>query len=142
MRFTTVIPGYLVEPFFKRSFLYSQPGYYVGWLSFIVFSILATLIYTLLFRKLKGPGPGILYGIVWWGLIFGILGPAFGMTRPLLELSKDTLISEFCLYLLWGLFIGYTTAEEYTDEREREPKKSPGACCSKTKSFSSGSLLC
>ncbi|CAM4268980.1 MAG: YqhR family membrane protein [Paenibacillus macerans] len=126
LRFTTVIPGYLVEPFFKRSFLYSQPGYYVGWLSFIVFSILATLIYTLLFRKLKGPGPGILYGIVWWGLIFGILGPAFGMTRPLLELSKDTLISEFCLYLLWGLFIGYTTAEEYTDEREREPKKSPG----------------
>ncbi|RRJ66482.1 hypothetical protein EHV15_28820 [Paenibacillus oralis] len=124
LRFTTVVPGYLVEPFFKRSFLHSQAGYYVGWLFFIVFSILATLIYTLLFRKLKGPGPGILYGIVWWGLIFGILGPMFGMTRPLLELSRDTLISEFCLYLLWGLFIGYTTAEEYTDEREREPKKS------------------
>lgn len=125
-RFTTVVPGYLVEPFLKRSFLYSQAGYYVGWLSFIVFSILATLIYTVLFRKLKGPGPGILYGIVWWGLIFGILGPMFGMTRPLLEHSRDTLISEFCLYLLWGLFIGYTIAEEYTDEREREPKKSPG----------------
>ncbi|MGG6309728.1 YqhR family membrane protein [Paenibacillus macerans] len=125
MRFTTILPGYLVEPFFKNSFLHSRFGYYVGWLSFIVFSILATMLYTVVFRKLKGPGPGILYGMVWWFLIFAVLGPLFQMTRPLPELRPITVISEFCLYLLWGLFIGYTAAEEYTDERQREPKKTP-----------------
>lgn len=123
MSFTTVLPGYLLEPFFKHTFLNSQPGYYVGWLSFIVFSIFATLLYTLLLRKLKGPIPGLLYGIVWWIIIFLIIGPMTHMTIPFRELSVNTFISEFCLYLLWGLFIGYTAAVEYNDERQREPEK-------------------
>ncbi|MFD1176235.1 YqhR family membrane protein [Paenibacillus puldeungensis] len=125
MSFTTVLPGYLVEPFFKSKFLHSLSGYFVGWASFIVFSILATMLYTAAFRKLKGPGPGILYGIAWWTFIFTILGPTYHLTRPLVELSKNTVLSEFCLYVLWGLFIGYTAAEEFTNERGREPKKTP-----------------
>lgn len=122
-RFTVVVPGYLAEPFFKNQFLKTQGGYYVGWLFFIVFSILAALLYTLLFRRLKGPYPGILYGIVWWIIIFIVVGPMLRLTQPISELPKGTLISEFCLYLLWGLFIGYTAAMEYTDERNREPEK-------------------
>lgn len=122
MRFTTVLPGYLLEPFFKQKFLNSQPGYYAGWLAFVVFSIIVTLIYTLFLRKLKGPIPGILYGIIWWIIIFLLIGPMTHMTTPFKELSVNTAISEFCLYLLWGLFIGYTAAVEYNDERQREPE--------------------
>ncbi|GGH25261.1 YqhR family membrane protein [Paenibacillus segetis] len=122
MRFTTVLPGYLLEPFFKQKFLNSGPGYYVGWLGFIVFSIIVTLIYTLCLRKLKGPIPGLLYGIFWWIIIFLLIGPLTHMTIPFKELSVNTAISEFCLYLLWGLFIGYTAAVEYNDERQREPE--------------------
>ncbi|AZK47048.1 YqhR family membrane protein [Paenibacillus lentus] len=121
--FTVILPGYLAEPFFKTRFLQTQGGYYVGWLFFILFSIIAALLYTLLFRRLKGPYPGILYGIIWWGIIFIVVGPMFGMMKPISELPSSTLISEFCLYLLWGLFIGYTAAMEYTDERHREPQK-------------------
>ncbi|GIO38987.1 hypothetical protein J41TS12_38480 [Paenibacillus antibioticophila] len=123
LSFTTVLPGFLVEPFFKHSFLNTQPGYYVGWLSFILFSILATLIYTLAFRKLRGPFPGLVYGIVWWMLIFVVFGPLTQITEPESQLSFDTLFSEFCLFLLWGLFIGYSAAEEFTDERNREPER-------------------
>lgn len=123
MSFTTVIPGFLVEPFFKHSFLNTQGGYYIGWGSFILFSIVATIIYTLAFRKLRGPFPGIVYGILWWMLIFVVIGPLTQMTVPESQLSFDTLFSEFCLYLLWGLFIGYSTAEEFTDERNREPER-------------------
>ncbi|WP_019639146.1 YqhR family membrane protein [Paenibacillus fonticola] len=120
---TVIVPGYLAEPFFKTHFLKSQPGYYVGWLFFILFSILAALLYTLLFRKLKGPAPGLLYGIFWWAVIFIAAGPMLGITKRISALPVNTIISEFCLYLLWGLFIGYTTAVEYTDERKREPQK-------------------
>lgn len=123
MNFTTVLPGYLVEPFFKHSFLNTQPGYYVGWGGFILFSIAATFIYTLAFRKLRGPFPGVVYGIVWWVIIFVVIGPLAQMTAPESKLSFNTLFSEFCLYLLWGLFIGYSTAEEFTDERNREPER-------------------
>ncbi|RCX23133.1 membrane protein YqhR [Fontibacillus phaseoli] len=122
MRFTSVLPGYLVEPFFKHQFLQTQWGYYVGWLFFILFSIIATLIYTLIFRKLKGPLPGLVYGVFWWFVIFMALGPLCGMTQPIQKLSFNTGFSEFCLFLLWGLFIGYTAAQEYTNERVREPE--------------------
>ncbi|WP_435925103.1 YqhR family membrane protein [Paenibacillus sp. DYY-L-2] len=123
MSFTSVVPGYLVEPFFKHAYLDSQRGYYIGWVFFILFSILATMIYTLVFRKLKGPLPGMIYGIVWWAVIFVLLGPLLHMTRPIPKLSFNTVFTEFCLFLLWGLFIGYTAAEEFTDERGREPNK-------------------
>lgn len=36
------------------------------------------------------------------------------------KLPWNTVISEFCIFLLWGMFIGYTAAIEYTDERKRE----------------------
>lgn len=123
MSFTTILPGYLVEPFFKHSYLQSMPGYYTGWGFFTLFSILATMIYVFIFRKLKGPLPGIIYGVVWWGIIFLLAGPMTGMTPPVKQLSINTLVVEFCLYLMWGLFIGYTAAVEFTDERMREPKK-------------------
>ncbi|WP_335582153.1 YqhR family membrane protein [Paenibacillus yonginensis] len=125
MRFTVVIPGFLAEPFFKNSFLKTQPGYYIGWLFFIVFSIIASMLYTLLFRKLRGPWPGMLYGIVWWAVIFCVLAPWFALAPPLQRLGWTSIISEFCLFLLWGLFIGYTAATEYTEDRLREPKEAP-----------------
>lgn len=120
--FSTVLPGFLLEPFYKHPFLVSTAGQLAGWLSFIAFSIVATLIYVLLFRKAKGPWPGIAYGVVWWALLFIALNPFFHFTFSAKMLSSNTNITEFCVFLLWGLFIGYTTAEEYTDEKKREPE--------------------
>ncbi|OAB46411.1 YqhR family membrane protein [Paenibacillus antarcticus] len=125
-KFTNVIPAYLAEPFFKNQFLKSGAGQLVGLLFFIAFSIVVALIYAALFRKLKGPWPGMIYGIIWWAIIFVVVGPLFDMVKPLSGLSSTTIISEFCLFLLWGLFIGYTIAMEFTDERMREPKKVEG----------------
>ncbi|WP_234414167.1 YqhR family membrane protein [Paenibacillus sp. CAA11] len=123
MRFTVVIPGFLAEPFFKHSFLVTRPGYYVGWLVFILFSIVASLLYTLVLRKVKGPWMGMFYGLLWFVLIYALLSPALHMAPLLFKMGWNSLISEVCLFLLWGLFIGYTVATEYNDERFREPKK-------------------
>ncbi|WP_454191917.1 YqhR family membrane protein [Paenibacillus sp. Marseille-Q7038] len=120
--FTVIPTGFIAEPFFKHSFIYSAPGQWLGWAFFIGFSILATLLYILTLRKLRGPIPGLLYGIVWWFLIFMWPGPILGMVKPITEVTWDTIYAEFCLFLLWGLFIGYSVAVEYTDERKREPE--------------------
>lgn len=69
-RFTKVIPGFLAEPFFQHAFLMKPAGQLVGYLFYILFSVIASLIYVLLFRKLKGPWPGMLYGVLWWAGIF------------------------------------------------------------------------
>ncbi|ANY71934.1 YqhR family membrane protein [Paenibacillus ihbetae] len=126
LKFTRVVPGFLMEPFFKHGFLLTAAGQIAGWLSFIAFSVIAALIYVFLFRKLKGPWPGIIYGVIWWIVLYIALNPWLRFTPPVKKLTWDTNITEFCIFLLWGLFIGYTAAQEFTDERMREPKQVTG----------------
>lgn len=121
LHFTKVIPGFLAEPFFKHDFLIKPAGYLLGYLFFIAFSVIASLIYVLIFRKLKGPWPGMIYGMLWWAGIF-IAGSWMFLMQPMFKLPWNSVVSEFCIFLLWGLFIGYTAAIEYTDERKREQR--------------------
>ncbi|MFC9710067.1 YqhR family membrane protein [Paenibacillus sp. NPDC056933] len=123
LHFTIVPLGFLAEPFFKHNFIYTAAGHLTGWLFFIVFSVLASLIYTLTLKKWKGPLPGMGYGILWWLIIFVLVGPKLDMVKPINRLTWDSIITEFCFFLLWGLFIGYTVAMEFTDERKREPEQ-------------------
>ena len=93
-----------------------------GWLFFIVFSILASLLYTFTIRKLKGPLPGMVYGIVWWLILF-ILVDQSGDDETFERFNVGFNHHGTIVFLLWGLFIGYTVAMEYTDERKREPEQ-------------------
>ncbi|MCS7461661.1 YqhR family membrane protein [Paenibacillus doosanensis] len=121
LHFTSLPPGFLVEPFFKRSFLLSFQGYLLGWLIFILFSIFASLVYTLLLAKANGPWAGVAYGAIWWMLIFLLIGPVTGMMNWIAYLDWNTIITDFCLFIVWGLFIGYSISLEFTSEHKREP---------------------
>lgn len=121
LHFSKVVPGFLAEPFFRHGFLLTAAGHLLGYLFFIVFSVIAALIYVMIFRKLKGPWPGMIYGVLWWAVIF-LAGSWTFLLQPMFKLPWNTVTSEFCLFLLWGLFIGYTAATEYTDERKREQR--------------------
>jgi hypothetical protein len=122
--FTDVIPGFLVEPFFKHDFLNGTGGYVVGYASFIVMSMIAALIYVLFAKLLKGPLPGILYGLLWFGLVYLLIGPMVGMLLPIGKLDWDSIWTDFSVFVLWGVFIGYTITMEFTDERSRDAGKS------------------
>ncbi|WP_165971969.1 YqhR family membrane protein [Paenibacillus piri] len=119
--FTSLVPGFLVEPFFKRSFLLTWEGYLVGWAFFILFSMAATLLYTALFAKAVGPWVGVGFGMGVWALIFLLIGPVTGMMNWIAYLDWNTILTEACLFMLWGLFIGYSIAFELNDESVREP---------------------
>lgn len=119
--FTSLPPGFLVEPFYKHSYLMTWRGYITGWLAFIILSIGASLIYALLFAKAKGPWVGVVYGVIWWVLIFLLIGPITGMTNWIAYIDLNTIFTEACVFILWGLFIGYSISFEFTDERSREP---------------------
>jgi hypothetical protein len=121
--FSTLPPGFLVEPFFKHTFLMSWQGFLLGWFFFILFSIIAAVVYTVFLRKVKGPYMGMMYGLGWWVLIYLLIGPWTGMNLPLGRIDINTLITDACLFLIWGLFIGYSISVEFTDERVREPFK-------------------
>ncbi|WP_308639022.1 YqhR family membrane protein [Paenibacillus silvisoli] len=121
IHFTKVSPGYLVEPFFRESFLKTFWGQLVGVGAFIVFSIIATFIYKVMLGRIPGPWPGLIYGLVWWLLLFLTIGPVMQIVDPINKIGYDTIATEGSLFAVWGLFIGYTIAFEFTDEASREP---------------------
>ncbi|QNK55469.1 YqhR family membrane protein [Paenibacillus sp. PAMC21692] len=121
MKFTTELPGFLMEPFFRHHFLISYWGIVIGIAGFIVFSIAAALLYTALLGRFRGPWPGIFYGLGWWALMFLAAGPLIGMTSRVNAAGWNTILSELCIFTLWGVFIGYSIAFEFTDESSREP---------------------
>jgi uncharacterized membrane protein YagU involved in acid resistance len=126
VKFTGVLPGFMADPFFRKTFMVTGWGHSIGLLLFIVFSMLASLLYKLILGHVKGPWAGLVYGFLWWGVLFLGAGPLLGMTRPVQELGWNTLIAECCVFTVWGLFIGYTIAFEFTDEASREPDPAGG----------------
>ncbi|WP_274365360.1 YqhR family membrane protein [Paenibacillus thermotolerans] len=118
-RFTELVPGFLIEPFFTHDFLAGTGGYAVGWFAWIVFSIAAAYIYAFLLHRAMGPWIGMLYGLCWFAFWF-LVGPWFGMMKPIGLIRWDTLWTEGSIFVLWGVFIGYSVAFEFSDERQRE----------------------
>lgn len=119
MRYTEIVPGFLIEPFFQHAYLVTYMGLALGYASFIGFSIVAALMYGLLLRKLRGPLPGLAYGVAWWAVIYLLVGPMTQMTPSVTLLDLNSLVTDLSLFLLWGLFIGYSIAVEFNDERNR-----------------------
>ncbi|SDR89724.1 Conserved membrane protein YqhR [Paenibacillaceae bacterium GAS479] len=122
-RFTPVLPGFMAEPFYRRSFLVTGWGHVAGLVYFILFSILAALLYKLLLGRFQGPWPGLIYGLLWWTMIFLAFGPLLGMMNPVNQLGWGGVLSELSLFAVWGIFIGYSIAFEFNDEASREPQK-------------------
>lgn len=121
LKFTKELPGYWLEPFFQNSFLKTYWGAVAGIGSFIVFSIAAAFIYLIVLYKFKGAWPGVIYGFVWWFIIFVFIGPWLKMTTVITKAGWETLSAELCICLLWGSFIGYSISFELNDEASREP---------------------
>jgi hypothetical protein len=118
--FTEVVPGFLLEPFFKHNFLSGLGGFIIGLLVFTVFSIVASLIYILIFFRLKGAWPGILFGFFWFIIIYISIGPVFQLIKPIGVLSWNSIWTDGCIFVMWGTFIGYSISFEFNDMREQK----------------------
>ncbi|WP_168119261.1 YqhR family membrane protein [Paenibacillus sp. HB172176] len=121
MNFTKELPGFFLEPFFKHDFLASIQGSVMGLAAYMVFSMAAAALYYRILGKLRGPWPGIFYGLGWWAVLFIAGGPFMGMTVKLTNAGWNSIFTELCIFTLWGLFIGYSIAFEFTEEASREP---------------------
>jgi len=120
LKFTNIAVGFLIKPFFTKVFLDTWIGLLLGEAVFILFSMMAAVVYYTFLRKAKGPYYGISYGISWWLLLYLLVGPLCGMMSPLYNMNLTSTITDGCLFILWGLFIGYSIAFEYTNEQNRE----------------------
>jgi hypothetical protein len=123
LNFTSVSQAFLLDPFVERKVLGGLLWQVAGLAAFIVMSLLAALLYLLVLSRIKGPWPGLLMGVTWWGLGYAWAGPLVGAVPPLKQIGWNSLVTDFCFFLMWGLFIGYSISFEFHDESDREPKE-------------------
>jgi uncharacterized membrane protein YagU involved in acid resistance len=123
LKFTTVYPGFFTDKTLKQYHWTHWQGYFAGIVCFIAISVVAALIYTWLASRAKSAWLGIAYGGVCWLLLYVWIGPQVGTLPAVTKLTRTTIITDFCLFLIWGLFIGYTVMMEFTSFVADEPDK-------------------
>lgn len=101
-----------------------------GWLGDIVsillvgiISLLTAFIYYGLFKKVNSLWMGMFYGVLLWVIVFYLAQPIFLNIPRLVDLSKETVISTICLFILYGTFIGYSISFDFNDMEIKERKE-------------------
>lgn len=82
-----------------------------------ILSIGISFIYYALFRKINSIWIGFFYGVILWMILFFFIQPFFPNIPNLNMLKKETIISSICLFILYGMFIGYSISYSYYEEK-------------------------
>ncbi len=125
MNLTKVPQAFLIDPWVKRSALTYGYWQIAGFTAFILMSIAAAYVYYGMLRAFRGPVPGLIFGVAWWAAFYAAAGPLVGAIPPLGTIGWNSLLTDLCLFVIWGLFIGYSIAFEFHQEAKREPEASP-----------------
>jgi hypothetical protein len=119
--FTELSPNMILLPWVVGDWKYGRLGNYISIFIIGILSILAALVYYAFFKKVQSIWAGILFGAVLWGIVFYVLNPIFPNLQPVRELTRDTIITTICLYVLYGVFISYSISFEAAEyERQKQ----------------------
>ncbi|MFQ3542805.1 YqhR family membrane protein [Halobacillus rhizosphaerae] len=105
--------SFVFRSFWQTEWTGSLLGEVLAVLVVAILSIVTALLYYMLFKSKNGMWPGVILAAVLFLLIFVVLDPLFPAIPSLTKLSSDTLVTTACLYLLYGVFIGYSISYEF-----------------------------
>lgn len=125
--FTDVRPNLILEPWALGDWKKGWIGTLFSIVVIGVLSIGASLIYYALLRRFNNLWVGLLYGAGLFLLVFYVLNPIFPGIDSFWKLSRNTLITTGCIYILYGVFIGYSISYEEAERNasDEKPKESP-----------------
>ncbi|MEI5908110.1 YqhR family membrane protein [Bacillus spongiae] len=121
--FTTISPNIFFEPWAAGEWKDSWIGILLSIIGYGIVSIGAALIYYGLFRKLRSMWVGAAYGIGLFLIVILLLNPLFKSMKSLTELDINTLITCVCIYLLYGVFIGFSISYEEEERMNQEQQQ-------------------
>jgi hypothetical protein len=120
LNFTKYGPAMILTPWALGDWKTRTLGHIIGIVVIALISILVAFGYRFLFAKAKNIWLGIIYGIVLWFIVFYVLNPIFPDLDGITELGRNTFTTTICLYILYGLFIGFSISFEYNESQESE----------------------
>ncbi|RXT13766.1 YqhR family membrane protein [Ammoniphilus sp. CFH 90114] len=117
MNFTKVGPSLFVTPFFQPELVDRPLAQFTGVGFATVLSILVALAYVFTLARFYSPWIGIGLGVGGFGFFYYVLNPLIGFTnKPIHVLGMNTFTTELCLFILWGLFVGFSLSTEFASK--------------------------
>ncbi|MGM0844286.1 MAG: YqhR family membrane protein [Bacillota bacterium] len=120
--FTKLEPNIILEPWAAGNWKDSWLGIVISILAYGLISIGAALVYYAALRKLKSMWVGAGYGLAIMLVVFLVLNPLFPSMKALTDTDYNTLITSACIYILFGVFIGYSISYEENELRHQQEK--------------------
>lgn len=115
--FTEIRPNVILEPWALGKWKNEWLGTVISIIFMGLLSVGAAFFYYAALKKFSGIWFGLGYGIVLFILVFFVLNPLFPSVKSFFDLSRDTIITTLCLYLIYGLFVGYSINYEYQNTK-------------------------
>ncbi len=118
--FSVINPNMLLDPWALGDWKDKGIGVIVSIFLIGVLSIIVGLLYYVLLKKFKTIWIGFAYGLLWWAIVFVVLNPLFPNLKTIGELPANTIISSLCIYILYGVFIGYSISFEAAELQTKD----------------------
>ncbi|MED1205163.1 YqhR family membrane protein [Heyndrickxia acidicola] len=124
-QFTKIEPNILLEPFTVGNWKETWIGIVITIFVYGILSIGVAFLYFLILRKLYSMWVGVFYGVALFLIVFFILNPIFPSMKPFFRIDSNTIITSVCIYVLYGVFIGYSISFEQSNivHRKRQKEK-------------------
>lgn len=113
--FTKISPNLVLQPWAIGDWKNGLYGQFMGVFVIGLLSVGVALLYYAVLRRFEKIWVSMLFGLALWGVVFFILNPIFPDLKSVWELGRNTNITTICLYLLYGVFIGYSISFEFND---------------------------
>lgn len=120
LNFTEIRPNIILELFTLNDLKNFWQGTLLSVFLIGLVSIGVAYIYYGTLRRIFSMWIGLCFGVMLFVIVFIVLNPLFPGIGPVSELERTTLITTICLYILYGIFIGYSISyEEFEIQRQK-----------------------
>lgn len=114
-------PKFILTSWSNQGWVKAWQGFLLTLILFGIISIVIAFLYYFLLKKVKSMVAFMLFGVVCWLLFILAFSPVFRDLPSLAKMSGDSIITSICLFILYGVFIGYSISYDYHEYiREEE----------------------
>ncbi|WP_416827188.1 YqhR family membrane protein [Ectobacillus polymachus] len=110
--FTDIGPNYFLLPLAFGEWKKEWIGQLIGICIMSILSIGTAALFGSLFKRFQGILPGIVYGMVWWCMLFFGVSMFSPVIKHVWEFPKETIVTTVCIFIIYGVFIAYSVSFE------------------------------
>ncbi|MDN4074713.1 YqhR family membrane protein [Fictibacillus terranigra] len=116
-------PALILAPWALGKWKSQWLGQLIGVIAISLISILVAICYRYLLSRVKSMVGGLTFGILLWVIVFYLLHPIFPGLEPISQLGRNTIATTLCLYILYGVFVGYSISFEYQELQSAQSRE-------------------